>query len=136
LREPVSYIVVAFLAGILGWWLKPVPAPVTRDTVSVHTDTVVQVITKPVVSWRKVADTLIYHDTTTIAQVDTIYQGDTTRITYDYASNLFTLLTRPAPDTAHTIYVTRVESVRREWWIDALTHIGAATLGYAVGSTR
>ncbi len=136
MRELPSYLITLAAGVILGWLLKPVPESSVRSVVEVHTDTVTQVVTKPVVRWAKVADTVVYHDTSFIATVDTVLMGDTTTITYEYPSNLFTLLTRPAPDTAQTIYVTRTITTERPWWIDVLTHTGAATLGYAVGSIR
>lgn len=143
---------MAFVIGaIVGWLLKPCPcegsASIGQSTLEVKIDTVEQVITHPPIYVKSkgvvLIDTVEQHDTVIqthpfVASLDTVVVQDTLNVEYRYPLNTFSVMLRQAPDSIQvefkTLTLTNTVYEHRPWWIDALTHVGAATLGYAVGS--
>lgn len=143
----MSLLLVGLIGGIIGWILKPCPCENTPLAASVRIDTVTKVIEHEpihiVAKARVVRDTITEKDTVYqvrpfVASLDTIVGRDTASIRYTFPRNEFSLLLKQAPDSVR--YETRTISMttheRRPWWIDALTHVGAGTLGYVIGSIR
>ena len=129
-----EWLIALVVGVVIGWLLKPTE---TVHTHSEHRDTVVQVQPREVVRLVRVpADTVIVTEHDTVAMLDTIINHDTITVDYSYAHQAFSLLYRPRPDSVVTVYVTQVKTTERAWWIDALTHTGAAALGYTIGSAR
>lgn len=130
-----DYVIIAFVLGcVLGWVLH---RPSAIHTTSEYRDTVTVIKPREITKLVRVpADTVIRTEHDTVATLDTILHNDTITIDYSYAHQAFSLLYRPKPDSVSTIYVTRTLTTERPWWIDALTHTGAATLGYAIGNIR
>ena len=129
-----EWIVALVIGVVIGWLIKPVD---TVHTTTTNTDTVTVIKPRDVVRLVRVpADTVVITEHDTVAILDTIVNHDTITIDYSYAHQAFSLLYRPKPDSVVTVYVTQVKTTPREWWIDALTHTGAAAVGYAVGSVR
>lgn len=147
----VGVAIVAFLlGGVVGWLIKPCPCTggstqivheteVVIDTVEIVTAQPPIYITGP---GRVVHDTVTQRDTIIqtrpfVASLDTIVDRDTVGVTFRYPASTFSVLLRQAPDTSQiestTFYITKTHIVERAWWVDALTHVGAATLGYSVG---
>ena len=145
----MALLMACLLGGILGWALKPCPCDASPVAAVVRIDTVTKVIeheplhvTAPAVV-RYVRDTVTLSDTIIqtrpfIARLDTVVRRDTLGVEYRFPQHTFSVLLRQAPDSiryeTRTITLTNYE--RRAWWLDALTHVGAASLGYAIGSVR
>lgn len=152
-------VVLALAVGFaVGWLIKPCPCDSVNTSASrieVRVDTITKVIERSprIISGRgrmaatatimsesieSGADTICAPFT---AVLDTIVNKDTIRIEYEHPVSLFTLMIRSAPDSIRyetkTVTLTNTTTTyeQRAWWIDALTHVGAASLGYAIGST-
>lgn len=151
----LALLMALLIGGIIGWIIKPCPCESTPLAATVKIDTVTKVIEhEPILvqaaaKIRYIRDTVRQTQTDTIlspaadsrafvATLDTIINRDTFGLRYASFENEFTLLLRQAPDSlrfeTRTITLTNYE--KREWWIDALTHLGIGALGYAIGSVR
>jgi hypothetical protein len=146
----IMLLLAALLCGgVVGWYLKPCDCPQgpAASSIEYHVDTVEHIVTRPPITITKaLADTVRVHDTTVLYQtpaftaaLDTVLsQRDTVSATFDYPAYTFSVALRQAPDTVQiehrTITLTNTNYERRPWWMDALTHVGAAALGYGVGT--
>lgn len=151
LQSIIGIILAAMiLGGVLGWILKPCPCegadPVVQSVVDIKIDSIPYPVEVPkiVLKHKRSTDT-VFRDTgrtyTTPAftsSLDTTIDKDSLSVAFDYPQHTFSVLLRRAPDTAMvpqtTITLTNTIYERRPWWMDALTHVGAAALGYGVGS--
>lgn len=139
----------SLLGGFIGWQIKPCPCPETAEATAVRIDTVTKVIehepilVKAPAIVRYVRDTITQTDTLIqtrpfVARLDTVVKRDTLGVEYRFPQHTFAVAFRRAADSVRfetkTITLTRQE--HRPWWIDALTHVGAGALGYAVGRVR
>jgi hypothetical protein len=145
----MALLMSCLIGGILGWVLKPCPCDQKPVAAEIRIDTVTKVIehepllvTAPAVV-RFVRDTITHTDTIIqtrpfVARLDTVVRRDTLGVEYRFPQHTFAVLLRQAPDSiryeTRTLTLTSYE--RRAWWLDALTHVGAASLGYAIGSVR
>lgn len=153
-----GYLMVAAVTAVVVWLL----VGYDREANVVHervADTVTRYVWhEPVEIDRVVTQTVRSHDTVTrvdtivrymtpdslycapafVATLDSIVGGDTVRASFRYPDATLSVLIRQKPDTVRTVTITDAKKVyeQRAWWIDALTHVGAATLGYAVGRAR
>lgn len=154
----------ALIGGVIGWYLKPCPCegvPAPADAQIQH-DTIREVrFIPPFMAEGKAKvrrTTRTEHDTVFlpaeitdeivpdseipkpdyVATLDTIIGKDTASLRYDYRSLLFAVDLRRAPDSINyvTTTITLTKYEQRPWWIDALTHVGAATLGFAFGQSQ
>lgn len=145
----MALLLALLVGGIIGWIMKPCPCESTPLAASIKVDTVTKVIEHEPILVRAAAKIRYIRDTVTqtdtiietrpfVASLDTIINRDTVGFRYQFPENLATILLRQAPDSVRfeTRTITLTNYVKREWWIDALTHLGAATLGYAIGSVR
>ena len=153
LTGAVGLIITSALLGLLiGYFLfrrecAPVDPRIVRDVEIVH-DTIVKVVQRPPVyvrgAARVVYDTVTLNERTPcpgfVATLDTVVRRDTLSISYEHPRAAFAFSLRSAPDSVRVEYQTVVISaerrVERAWWIDALTHLGAGAVGYAVGRAR
>lgn len=142
----VGAICVSFSIGvIIGWLLKPCDCPgkPSLSSVDVRIDTVLVVKPGKNVFIRDVAahDT-VYIDTSKIyetpgfvASIDTTIGKDTVGVDFRYPDFTFSVALRNAPDSIlvenRTLTITNTVIEKRPFWIDVLTHIGAAAVGYA-----
>lgn len=144
----LSLLIAAMLiGGVIGWYLKPCDCqsvPVA-SSIDYKVDTVQHIITSPPITLKAKADTVVTHDTLQLyttpsftATLDTLVDQDTVSVAFDYPAYTFAVALRQAPDTLKveykTITITNTNHERRPWWMDALTHVGAAAVGYGVGS--
>lgn len=142
-------LAMLLIGGVIGWYLKPCPKiPPTTD-VRIQTDTITHTITQPPIYVkgkavvRYVHDTTFVHDTTAqptqafVATLDTVADGDTINARYEYPQHTFSVLLKQKPDSVRieqqTIYITKTDIVKREWYIDALGIVGSFAVGYGVG---
>ncbi|MBS1562578.1 MAG: hypothetical protein JSS89_13315 [Bacteroidetes bacterium] len=156
-------LIFTLIGGCIGWFLKPCPcdgaAPVGGE---IKRDTIREVrFIPPFMAEGKAKvrrTTRTEHDTVFlpaeitdeivpdddipkpdyVATLDTIIGKDTASLRYDYRSLLFAVDLRRAPDSINyvTTTITLTKYEQRPWWIDALTHVGAATLGFAFGQSQ
>lgn len=118
-----------------------------RSIEVVH-DTIVKVVQRPPVYVRGAAkvvyDTIVQSAPVPcpgfVATLDTVLRRDTISVAYEHPRAAFTLALRSAPDSVRVEYqsvvITTERRTERPWWVDALTHLGAGAIGYAVGSVR
>jgi hypothetical protein len=141
-------LLAAFLVGgVVGWYLKPCDCPQTpvASQIEYRIDTVDHIVTRPPITITKAkADTVRVHDTTVLYQtpaftaaLDTVLsQRDTVSVAFDYPAHTFAVALRQAPDTVQveyrTVTISNTNYERRPLWVDVLTHVGAATLGYGI----
>jgi hypothetical protein len=150
LQSLIGIIIASMiLGGVLGWILKPCPCeatePVVQSVVDVRIDSIPYEVAVPKIILKNTKSTdTVYRDTGHVyttpaftAELDTTIDKDSLTVAFDYPQHTFSVLLRRAPDTAMvpqtTITLTNTIYERRPWWMDALTHVGAATLGYGVG---
>jgi hypothetical protein len=144
------FLLVFLVGGCIGWYLKPCPCdgskPVIQSLVDVRVDSVPYEVEIPKVMWRSIRSTdTVYRDTGRVyttpaftAELDTTIDQDTAKVRFRWPEQEFDLyLSRPPssvmlPQT--TITLTNTVYERRPWWMDVLTHVGAATVGYGVGT--
>ena len=149
-------IVVATLVAILllilsfwfGRWTYPVKntnqsTTYTHDTTKIY-DTVLKEV--PIIRIKEKAvieyltDTL-YTTKPFNAKLDTIMASrDTIGAMYSFPSNNFYLEFRRHPDSliikTQTVNITTTKEVKREWYIDAATHIAVFSLGFLFGTIK
>lgn len=143
----MALLMALLIGGIIGWIIKPCPCESTPLAAEIKIDTVTKVIEHEpihiVAKARVVRDTVTQKDTVYqvrpfIASIDTVVGRDTASIRYAFPQHEFSLLLKQAADSVRyetrTITLTNYE--KREWWIDALTHLGIGALGYAIGTVR
>lgn len=145
----VGLLLFALLIGMgLGWWLKPVPpCPCDKQSsvIDYRVDTAYQVVQRPPVYVRSTATDTVYLDTgrayTTpafTAKLDTIVGRDTLGVGFEWPEYTFSVALKRAADSlrieTRTLTITNTNYERRAWWLDALTHTGAAALGYVIAN--
>lgn len=147
--QTLSAAIVCTVAGILlGSLLETSCVP--RGTQIVH-DTVTHVVpgervyvegparVRYVRDTVRINGTVVEHDTvyTTapfVATLDTLINQDTISLAYRFPQHAFAIDLRSAPDTLRVPMPVRIiEDHKRPVWLDVLTHVGAAALGYAIG---
>jgi hypothetical protein len=137
------------------------PSPESTD---IRTDTVLSIRTLPPITVVKtntqtrevvhrsvLRDTVFRHDTVMIdrtpeglycappfvAFLDTNVSGNTISARYEYPQSTLSVLFQQKPDSVMTIRTieTITRTQQRPWWMDILTHVGAASLGYVAANT-
>jgi hypothetical protein len=144
-------LIFTLIGGCIGWYLKPCPcgeASAVQAT-TVQIDTVTKYITHDPIyvhaKARVVTQRDTVHETDTVyrtpafvAILDTIVKHDTIGIEYAFPQHTFSVALRQGRDSisyeVRTLTITNYE--QRPWWMDALTHIGAATLGYSIAQIK
>lgn len=153
--------VACFLLGLLlMYWLKPCPAPpnVVASVIDVQIDSVEVPVYVPKIVYKYIkarVTSVVDNASTAEATVedslsvqpceDFVAEADSTndsvRVVLQYISAeqrfAFELQwLRPLTPLVPLTTIRTKETVyeKREWWIDALTHVGAATLGLGIGS--
>jgi len=143
-------IMALLVGGVCGWLLKPNPPCPCEQASSVleyRVDTVTQIVARPPLVIRTRATDTVYRDTgrtfTTPAfeaTLDTIVGRDTLGVTFEWPQYTFGVALRRAADSIRvehrTLTITNTVVERRALWLDVLTHVGAAAVGYAVGANR
>lgn len=143
----MALLLAALIGGTIAWFVKPCPCESIPLAASVKIDTVTKVIDHEpihiVAKARVVRDTVTQKDTIYqvrpfIASIDTVVGRDTASIRYAFPQHEFSLLLKQAADSVRyeTRTITLTSYEKREWWIDALTHLGVGALGYAIGTVR
>lgn len=143
----VLALIFTLIGGCIGWYLKPCPCDEASSVqaTAVQIDTVTKYLTHdPVHVYAKArviyqrdtvheADT-VYRTRPFVAVLDTIVKHDTINVEYAFPQHTFSVALRQGRDSiafeVRTLTITNYE--QRPWWIDALTHVGAATLGYSI----
>jgi hypothetical protein len=105
---------------------------IKRDTVPIIYDRGITQITKQGrIDTLKLTDT-VYNSKAYVSNLDTITNNDTLRVKYYFPQNNFELLAKPKPivfkEITNTIYQTKVIELKREPYIDGLSHGGVAIL--------
>ena len=135
-------VVIVFVCGaVIGWFLRG--ERTVTDTVY-RVDTLTHVVERePVIITNAPAtvDTVHVNDTVYqtrafVARIDTVVQRDTVQVAYSFPQHTFSVAIRSNPDTVRVPQLTVTNYERRAWWIDALTHVGAAAVGYSLGSAK
>ena len=141
----ILFIVGLIIGGSVGYSLAP---KLSKDTVYKRVDVPIIMIdtlrtTKVVYKDRIVDnwDTIkikkidsFYVSLPFTAYVDTVVNLDTIKFNYKYPENIFldfNIKSKP-------IYVPQVQAVeiKRAWYVDLLTHLGAFGLGFGVGKWK
>jgi hypothetical protein len=152
----IGLVVVGFVLGVvMGYiiWHHDCPKAEVRSVVDYQerVDTITRIIQRPTVyvhgparlridTVSRPTEAVPCPDVRFVASLDTVVNRDTLTVAYEHPRAAFTVLLRTHPDSiaiqTKTITITTERSVGRAWWIDALTHVGAASLGYIVGGSR
>lgn len=145
----IAVVVIAVVAAYFGGYFtgKHYKKPDVVQQV-VRIDTVQHVLERqPILISRAAAklDTIritdhdtVYSTPAFIASLDTVVRHDTVSVSYAFPQHTFSVALRQHPDTVKLpqITIVQTEYEKRAWWVDALTHIGAASIGYAAGRAR
>lgn len=154
-RDTIVLIVLGALSfaanALLFRSCSPEPAPHTQtlhtQSISIVHDTVTRIIEhKPVVVQAPAQHVEYIRDTqylthAFVARHDTVIVRDTIHQEFAYPQMAFSLAVRRAADSIRTVNTTTTirdtfkttETITRPWWMDVLTHTGAAALGYIAG---
>ena len=127
---------------------RPIPEKETITQYETKYDTVIKEYYYKPVYINKKSDTVSYTDTVKIIEThpfiaklkDTVVAGDTIGAMYEFPKDNFYLTVLPRPDRimeitkTNTIIKTEIEN--RKWWLDFLSHVGAAGIGYGIGKIK
>ena len=135
--------VLFVIGGVVGWVMRgDTSSVVTNTTVKVDTlNHVIERVPTVIVNAPAQVDTVRVHDTlystpAFVAKLDTVVLRDTVQVQYAFPQHTFSVAIRSNPDTVRVPQLTVTNYERRAWWIDALTHIGAGAIGYAIGGAK